>query len=344
MHGYSAKCIYMLIQSLPNGSVRTPNNTNMISAVTAPLSALGAFVVITTAYRVLSFIWLYTRPSNLHKYLHATSAKPAWALVTGASDGIGKALAHELAAQGFNVVLHGRNAPKLEGVKGELSKQHPALSFRILLSDAHECHVDPDKWLSEIVRTLEDINLTVLVNNAGGGTHPAFGRLEEFPYQQILDTVHLNAMFPTLITAALIPMLVNNGPGLIVNICSLADNGLPLTSFYGGAKSSNHVTSLALWREMKLEKRNVEVIAHRVGMVTGTQHVKKNTSIMGPSPRTMARAILAKTGCGRKSVIPYWAHGLQHVMLGVMPEWAVDRALIDTMTGLRDEEGEGKFD
>lgn len=77
---------------------------------------LGALSATYLLYNIVSFASVYLRPSALPKYLHTRDAQKAWALVTGSSNGLGEAFAHELCAQGFNVVLHGRNRIKLAGV------------------------------------------------------------------------------------------------------------------------------------------------------------------------------------------------------------------------------------
>ncbi len=80
------------------------------------LYLVGAIQVVYLVYSLSSFIYIYLRPSALGKYLHTD----AYAFVTGASDGIGKAIAVELAKKGFNLIIHGRNADKLNAVRDEI--------------------------------------------------------------------------------------------------------------------------------------------------------------------------------------------------------------------------------
>ncbi|KAM0808672.1 putative Short chain dehydrogenase [Seiridium cardinale] len=317
----------------------------MAPITTTGLAALGLLVLLGLIYRIVSFIQLYTRPSNLHKYLHSTSGKPAWALVTGASDGIGKALAAELAASGFNVVLHGRNVGKLESVKAALQKAHPAHEFRILVVNASTCDIEAEAWIEEVLELTRDINLTVLINNAGGTLLPTYGTLDQSDAKKILDTVHLNAAFPALMMSTLIPVLLRNKPALILNIGSLSDNGLPLISYYAASKSFGNSLSLAVAREMQLEQRDIEILTLRVGLVVGSgdnKHLQPH--FFGPTPDAMAKAILARTGCGRILVVPYWTHGLQQAILSLLPAALRDRITISVMKDLRDNERARKED
>ena len=159
------------------------------------------------------------------------------------------------------------------------------------------------------------------------------GALDSYGPGQIVDTVSLNAVFPTLMTAALVPALLP--PALVVNVGSLADHGLPLVSFYGASKTFNHGLSLSLQREMWLDGRDVEVVVHRIGKATETAHTQVQPSFFCPSARVVARSILARTGCGLKSVVPYWPHALQHVMLQLVPETLGDRFMMNVMRDLR---------
>lgn len=79
--------------------------------------------------------WLYS--SGLPKFFHRDShGNSPWTLVTGASDGIGRALSAELGARGFNVVLHGRSEAKLSNVRKDLETAYPQREFRHITADA----------------------------------------------------------------------------------------------------------------------------------------------------------------------------------------------------------------
>ena len=303
-------------------------------------SVLGAGFALYLSYRALDFVWLYSRPSGLGRYLYrggSSGDQPAWALVTGATDGIGKAISSELAARGFNVVLHGRNIDKLNGVRAELSKAYPERYFRTFVIDAVDyCRDGATAANLEtlLLVAVRDLHLTVLVNCAGAGPQPTFGTLESYGGDDVLNTLHLNAAFPALMSRALIPVLLGNrGPGLIINISSVTDTGLPLVSFYGASKAFGHVLSLSLWRESQLEGRSgaLEVVSHRVGATTATSHERRLPSLFWPAAGTLAKAVLARTGCGRKSVVPYWPHALQQAVLAILPESVSDELLIEAL-------------
>jgi 17beta-estradiol 17-dehydrogenase / very-long-chain 3-oxoacyl-CoA reductase len=274
-------------------------------------------------YALIDFVLPYLRPSTLHRYLRSKDGKPAWALVTGASDGIGKALSFELASKGFNVVLHGRNPQKLERVQRELQAAHPNRSFRILIADATQCAPDTFK---DIAHRLSDIpgHLTVLVNNAGGtpvSNEKLFKAMDEYTNKEIADTIALNATFPTMLWNALIPRLSQNAPALILVVGSLASSGLPLVAPYGSSKSYLRTLSESLAQEMIITNRDIEVLHVGLGTVTGVSGIWTPPSFFVPHATTMAREILGRVGCGRVNVVPYWPQAAQIAGTMLLPRW-----------------------
>ncbi len=95
-------------------------------------SWVGAAWLTYAVYTTTTFVWTFVRPSRLHRYNHSSP----WALVTGASDGIGLGFIQELLARDFDVLLHGRNETKLRRIQGELSNQYPKRSVDIVIADA----------------------------------------------------------------------------------------------------------------------------------------------------------------------------------------------------------------
>ncbi|KAH7024092.1 short chain dehydrogenase/reductase [Ilyonectria destructans] len=274
------------------------------------LLGAGILAVSNALFQVASFFLVYLRPSKLHRYRHATAGKPAWALVTGSSAGIGKAYAYELASHGFNVALHGRSATKLANVSDELAAAFPNCSFKTIVADASQCATDG------IVSALQGLNLTVLINNAGG--------------REIMDNVNLNAMFPTLLLSRLLPTLVSNGPSLVINMGSMSDNG----------KAFGRILCQTLANDMALEYHAVEVMCVQTGGVTGTSHIQMKPDLFNPDTRTFARAALARVGCGRAVVVGYFPHAMQQVMADMMPGIVKVKVFINVMKKRREDERE----
>jgi 17beta-estradiol 17-dehydrogenase / very-long-chain 3-oxoacyl-CoA reductase len=279
------------------------------------LIAIGVATLICSAYRFASFVQVYLRRSSLEKYL----SKDAYAVVTGATDGIGKAVAMELAGRGFNIVLHGRNQEKLEAVQDQIQKAHVGRTVITLLHDAganSRLDVSPIKFLP----------ISVLVNNVGGGDPKSF---EQSSSMDIDKTITLNALFPTHLTRDLLPHLLR--PALILNVSSYVSVfPPPYLATYAGAKAFVTAFSNSLSREVE----SVEAIS----LITGSVHSagnRKPVSFMRPDSASYAKSILAAVGCGKLTVFPYWPHALQAYMFSWMPrrmlEGAMKKALAKEM-------------
>ncbi len=291
------------------------------------LATVGIISISVLSIRFLRFIHLYTRPSSLKRYIHGGDA---WAFVTGASDGIGHSLAQELAQNGFNVVLHGRNATKLENVKAQLQNQFPKVDFRIVIADASSTSY---QQIDELVASLNDVHLTVLINNVGGAIKVA--PLEDTTLEEVDAIMNLNARFPTQLTKTLLPKLTQtNSPSLIMNIGSMGDFCVPYGTIYGGSKGFNMTWSTSLALELKSERRNVEVLAISVGRVTDVSHNKKDASLFIPSARTMARAALQHVGCGKSVVVGYVGHAVQMFFVGILPSSVTSNVATSLMKGV----------
>lgn len=312
------------------------------------LAGLGLVALVSLLYRTYYFLIVFLRPSRLARYLYPNQdGQPAWALVTGASDGIGKQLARELARAGFNVVLHGRNPTKLAGVREELAREFSPLgrAFRVLVADAGriacstQCQSGDDYQddvvnFDAIAAALADIYLTVLINNAGGNPfRPVYEYAHEKSLDRFVATINLNAVFPLLLVAKLLPQLLRSGgPALIMNIGSLSDVGTPGLSAYSPCKAFLNSMAVGIGRELALlgppPDVDVEVLAIRVGEVCGTVYDQGTPSLFHPTASTMAKACLARVGCGRRLVEGYLPHAVQAALLAMLPEGLQDRAFL----------------
>jgi 17beta-estradiol 17-dehydrogenase / very-long-chain 3-oxoacyl-CoA reductase len=313
-------------------------------------NAVGFIASLVFLFKIIQLVLIYTRPSGLKRYAHPSpSGEEPWALVTGASDGIGNGFSHELAANGFNVVLHGRNHEKLSRVTSELEAAFPQRSFKVLVADGsivastgqlqasrNDCApgIVPVDFTA-IEQQLRDTHLTVLVNNAGGEPmDPALVPVNASSELRITANISLNAMFPLHLTRALLPNLMQHQPSLVINIGTMADQGFPLTTAYSASKAFLMVASRALRLEMELEGLAVEILGIRIGQVTGTGGRKEPPSLFVPNSRTMARAALARAAYGNGVVVGYWPHALQQLGLGlfeILPRWVGDKVLVTIM-------------
>lgn len=135
-------------------------------------------------------------------------------LITGATTGVGRHLARDLAVRGATLLLHGRNQTRLDAVAGELRGLAPAV--RTYLADLTD--LDQVRALAARVREREH-RLDVLVNNAAvGSADPTRRAVNRQGHELRLGVNHLA---PYLLTAELLPLLTTSAPARVVNVASM---------------------------------------------------------------------------------------------------------------------------
>lgn len=179
-----------------------------------------------------------------------------YGIVTGATDGIEKALAFELARNNFNVIIHRRNPEKLNKVQREIINVYPTVDVRIAILDAAEI-LQPNT----VIDVVKEFHVTILINCLGIVGDGAYKPFEEEMDDSIQAVINANVLFPTLLTRHLLPQLRQAASSLILNLSSAVTiANLPfLFSFYVGSKAYNLAFSHALFNEMKYLKTNVHV-------------------------------------------------------------------------------------
>jgi NAD(P)-dependent dehydrogenase (short-subunit alcohol dehydrogenase family) len=149
------------------------------------------------------------------------------ALVTGGTSGIGRATAVQLAREGAEVIVHGRDADRGEQVVAEIARAGGKARF--IAADLS----DP----AEIRRLADEAGeVGVLVNNAGFSWFGPTADLDVATYDALFDA---NVRAPYFLVAALAPRMAANGGGSIVNVASMAGTvGLAGGAAYGGTKAT----------------------------------------------------------------------------------------------------------
>lgn len=166
------------------------------------------------------------------------------ALITGASSGIGTALARIHAEQGGNLVLVARRKDRLAALKAEVEHAH-GVSVMILAEDL----TDPDAP-TRIHAAVADAGVEVdyLINNAGLG---ARGLFHEMPWDEILPMIQVNATALAALTHAFLPDFVARNSGRVLNVTSTAaEMPGPLQSVYFASKGFAAYLSNALVEEL----------------------------------------------------------------------------------------------
>lgn len=183
----------------------------------------------------------------------ATKAKDTFALVTGASGGIGACFARALGARGRNLVLVARSKDKLEALAGEITAKH-SLRIEVITHDLSEAGAA--QRLAAILAE-RGIAVDLLVNNAGFGAHGLFWKLS---LDRQVEMLRLNVVTLTELTHLLLPAMVERRSGGIINISSTASfQPVPYTSVYAATKA--YVTSFSMGIAEEVAEYGVRVLA-----------------------------------------------------------------------------------
>lgn len=246
------------------------------------------------------------------------------ALITGASSGIGREFALQLASRAGLLVLVARRAGRLEQLREELRVKHPSLRIEIRSADLAKEDAIRDllDWTEH-----EEFSINLLINNAGLGDLGAFVTADP----EVLDQMMLvNMVGLTRVTRGLLPAMIAGGSGgAILNVSSSA-SFLPLANFAVYAATKAYVTSFSEALRAELRESGIGVTALCPGPVrtefTDVARRSEKESELAPefvyvSVEDVVADALRGVERDRAIVIPGWAMkaGMTIVRLTPMP-------------------------
>jgi len=254
---------------------------------------------------------------------------PSFALVTGASQGLGRVFAHALAARGQNVILVARSRDKLEDLAKELQG-----SLRIIAEVLEFDLASPSAGprLAQEVRDRKlDVNL--LVNNAGFGVR---GEFQTLTLQRQMEMVRLNNDAVVELTYSLLPSLMEHPHAGIINVSSAAGfQPVPYASLYSATKS--FLTNFSLGLQEELRSSRVSVVTLCPGRILPHRHggeAKNGNRKFGfvyQAPEDVVREALESLANGGGLVIPGFVNKLSVFAQRLIPRRAVP-ALVAKMS------------
>ena len=205
-----------------------------------------------------------------------------WALVTGASSGIGKEFAQQIAASGINIVLVARREDLLKEVGVEFSKRY-GVEHRVVVLD-----VSQEDFIRQLASATDDLDIGLVVSNAGTGNPGEFLKLDR---QLLEETLRLNTMSHLDIAHYFGGKLAERRRGGLILVGAMgAENGIPCMANDGGAKAYVHSLGEALHYEFKPLGVYVTVLA---AGVTNTAVLEK----FALDPKTMPMKPMSVEQC-----------------------------------------------
>lgn len=232
-----------------------------------------------------------------------------WAVVTGASDGIGRTLAHAVSRRGVNLVLVARRAPQLVALAEELSRTAGVMCRVVAVDLAHA------EGCAAVREAVADLDVGLIVAAAGFGTSGEF-RSSALAAEREMLAVNCAAVLD--LVGHFAPGLVERGRGGLVLFSSvLAFQGVPRSAHYAATKA--WVQTFAEGLHEELLPHGVDVLASAPGPVD-TGFAARARLSMGAmlSPEAVARGTLQALG-RRATVRPGWLSKLLGWGLATMP-------------------------
>jgi short-subunit dehydrogenase len=215
-----------------------------------------------------------------------------WALVTGASAGIGVALGEELAAGGTHLVLTARRKDRLEGLAKALTAKH-SVKTEVFVADLTEPSA-PEKIFAFTKE--KGIEIDLLINNAGFGQ---YGEVPAVETKRLLDMVQVNCSAVVHLTRLYLPEMMARCRGDVLILASTASfQAVPYISTYAATKAFDLLFAEGLAEEMK--PYGIRVCALCPGstesefhVVSGQEKFKKNAETAEKVARTGLKALAA---------------------------------------------------
>ncbi len=166
-----------------------------------------------------------------------------WAIITGASAGLGEAFAWALAEEGYNCFLAARREDRLQALQEAIQKAHD-VEVRYAVVDLSD-----EEALGGFIAQIQEVPVGVLVNNAGFGKTGLFWNGEP---DRLAAMVRLNCLAPALLARACLPAMLERGQGAVIMVSSvLGFTPGPYGALYAATKAFDLSLGEALWGELR---------------------------------------------------------------------------------------------
>merc|ERR1712241_790809 len=295
-------------------------------AVAKLAKAALAFFLVKVWLDALNFLYkVFLRPGQ-----NLVSKYGGYAVVTGCTDGIGKAFCTELAKKGIPLVLISRTESKLKALAEEIKKDYEVDALYQAVDFANASEAD---W-KKVQKTLDSVDVGILFNNVGV-SYPHTQYLHELDDEIIKQLLTVNVDCTTKMTKFVLPGMVRRNSGAIVNIGSGAATVLPsdpLYCVYAGTKA--YVDQFSKSLSVEYAKHNIDVQVQAPLFVVSKMSKIRRASVTVPTPKSYAKAGLKAIGYETR-VSPYWSHTFIWALIAALPVSLMDFIRVSMTTKIR---------
>ncbi|KAK7473641.1 hypothetical protein BaRGS_00035119 [Batillaria attramentaria] len=308
----------------------------VFSDIRDAFAVIGAYYVAKKSLNVAShvadavYVYLY---SKVAEEVDLREKFGPWAVVTGSSDGIGKAYAFELASRGLNIVLISRGEAKLKRTKQEIEKDFAVKVEFITVDFAGDEGVYDTIW-----EGLAGKEIGILVNNVGVMyDYPQM--FLDVPEKKLWQLIYVNVAAATVMTRMVLPEMVKRNRGAIVNVSSGSCAQItPQMTVYAATKTYLDYFSRALEFEYRDNGITVQCLMpfYVATRMTRYSETLSKTSFFIPSAATFARSAVRTLGYSSRTT-GYFPHTIQQWVSNICPEWLWKRAASRLNAALREQ-------
>lgn len=222
------------------------------------------------------------------------------ALITGASEGIGRALSAEFANAGYDLVLVARNEERLKSLATECESKFGARTTILPIDLSHPTSIE------KIAEKLAEnkISIDTLVNNAGFGVH---GKFTDTPIEEELKLLHLQIQSVVALTKKVLPAMVERKNGNLLNVASVYSfSPVPQQAIYSASKAFMLSFSESIAHEVKAHGISVSIVCPGV---THTEfrkraNIREKEKSSGMTPKQVAQAALKGLNKKQRIIVP----------------------------------------
>lgn len=288
------------------------------------LELLGVIWLLSVTMSAAKWLWQYLwLPHQMQgPRLAQRYGQGSWVLITGASDGLGRAFAQELTQYGFNLLLVARTQEKLSRLQAELGAR--GSQVRTVCADLSDVS---EHTYSRIAEAAQDVDLSIVINCVGTTVHRRFA---EVPSDTLRLLLAVNVSTTSIVTHTLLPSLLRHTKTTghrcaLLNVGSIVGRFYwPGTQLYGACKAFiDHLTvPLAFEYPEQLDVLSFQPTVMATAMAAGTE-----PAAITISPQMAAHAALSHLGCCISSH-GHWRHAMAAALFAALPSQLRNRIFL----------------
>lgn len=283
---------------------------------------------------LLGISFLYQKIRNIITYfinllfghkrnLHSIYGKDTYVLITGGSEGLGKAFAFEFASRGFHLILVARNMKTLNEAKNEISSEFQKIQIKTVSFDFSSI-LDPQNH--DIIKSMGldslDKEISIVVSNVGMSMGNFFENLTEDKIKQVIK-VNMGSQVLLSNQFAKYFHKRNHKSAFIQTSSFSAVNPFPYYDLYGASKAFN----LFFSESVAPFDTKVDFYCFIPGYVS-TKLNNFRSGLLVVQPKEAVKAALANVGSERKVFCGHWKHELMGVVMALVPSWVLGLEIV----------------